>query len=198
MQIPVSPYASVVIKLLQGPVYSDEKDTWRELQSYSAQLHEYFGKIGIRLVISEDDGFARVKQDEAGEGEENALPRLMRKVSLNYETTLLCVLIREMLEEFDVRSEGTRLFVTQKDIKERIELYYKERTNKSKLWRELSKPIGSLERIGILKLTREDSTNEDNNQYEVKRIVKALIDNERLQQIHDKMKGHFTQNDSEV
>ncbi len=180
-------YAHVIIKLLQGPIYVDEKLVWRDLQSWQSSIQDYFGKIGIELLINEVDGFARIMQPESDENDENPLPRLMRKQTMNYETTLLCVILREMLEEFDIKSEGTKLFLTQKDIKERIELFYKEQTNKSKLWKELSKPINSLQSIGILKLTREDPVNKDNNQYEVKRILKALVNNDKLEQIKNKL-----------
>lgn len=180
-------YAHVIIKLLQGPVYIDEKLVWRDLQSWKSAIQDYFAKIGIELLINEVDGFARIMQPDAEENDDNPLPRLMRKQTMNYETTLLCVILREMLEEFDIKSEGTKLFLTQKDIKERIELFYKEQTNKSKLWKELSKPINSLQSIGILKLTREDAVNKDNNQYEVKRILKALVNNDKLEQIKNKL-----------
>jgi hypothetical protein len=183
-------YAHVIIKLLQGPIYSDEKAAWRDLQSWSTPIRDYFTRIGIELVINEIDGFARIIQPEVDENDENPLPRLMRKQSLNYETTLLCVILREMLEEFDVISEGSKLFLTQKEIKERIELFYKEQANKSKLWRELAKPINNLTTIGILKLTREDQSNKDNNQYEVKRIIKALISNEKLEEIKSKLESN--------
>ena len=183
-------YAHVIIKLLQGPIYVDEKIVWRDLQAWKSSIQEYFGKIGIDLIINETDGFARIAQPEADEETENPLPRLMRKQTMNYETTLLCVILREILEEFDVVSEGTKLFLTQKEIKERIELFYKEQANKSKLWKELSKPINSLQNIGILKLTREDPVNKDNNQYEVKRIIKALVSNKKLEEIRDKLKNH--------
>jgi len=189
-EIPEVPYARSIIKLLQGPVYNEDKLIWRELQSYQSQVQEYFSKIGLLLVISEGDGFARVKQPEADENDTAPLPRLMRKVQMNYETTLLCVLLREMLEEFDVRSEGTKLFVTQKDMKEWIELFYKEQSNKSKLWKDLSRPISSLLNIGILKLVREDVVHKDNNQYEVKRIIKALVDNDKLETIKQKMQQY--------
>ncbi|MFX8704332.1 hypothetical protein ABTM89_19895, partial [Acinetobacter baumannii] len=62
--------------------------------------------------------------------------------------------------------------------------------NKSKLWRELSKPINNLTNMGILKLTREDAANKDNNQYEVKRIIKALVNNEKLEEIKNKLQTH--------
>lgn len=187
---PRAPYAHVLIKLLQGPVYVDEKAVWRDLQSWQSAIQEYFAKMGLLLLINEPDGFARIMQPEADENDENPLPRLMRKQTMNYDATILCTILREVLEEFDIKSEGTKLFITQKDIKERIELFYKEQTNKSKLWKDLSKPITSLQSIGILKLTREDPVNKDNNQYEVKRIIKALVNNEKLEQIKNKLGTH--------
>lgn len=183
-------YAHVIIKLLQGPVYSDDKSTWKDLQSYATSINEYFARIGMELIISETEGFARIVQPEADEHDENPLPRLMRKQPMNYETTLLCVILREMLEEFDILSEGTKLYLTQKEIKERIELFYKEQANRSKLWKDLSRPINSLTNMGILKLNRDDATNKDNSQYEVKRIIKAFVSNERLEEIKNKLKTY--------
>ncbi len=182
-----APFAAVIIKLLQGPVYADDKNVWRDLLGWQSAVQEYFGKIGMELIITEQDGFARVIQPEADENDEKPLPRLMKKQPLSYEATLLAVLLREGLEEFDVKSEGTKFYLTQKEIKERIELFYKEQTNKSKLWKDLSKPITSLLNIGVLKLNREDTVNKDNNQYEVKRVIKAFISNEKLEEIKEKL-----------
>lgn len=183
-------YAHVIIKLLQGPIYSDDKNLWRDLLSWQSNIKEYFDKIGIELLITEPEGFARILQPEADEHDENPLPRLMRRQALSYEATLLCVILRETLEEFDIVMEGSKLYLTQKDIKERIELFLKEQTNKSKLWKDLSKPINSLLNIGILKLTREDTSNKDNNQYEVKRIIKALVTNEKLEEVKKKLEQY--------
>lgn len=183
-------FAAVVIKLLQGPVYADDKNIWRELSAWQSAIQEYFGKIGMELIISEQDGFARVLQPEADENDDNPLPRLMKKQSLNYEATLLAVILREGLEENDVKSDGRKFYLTQKEIKERIELFYKEHNNKSKLWKDLSKPITSLLNIGILKLNREDVANKDNNQYEIKRIIKAFISNDKLEEIKNKLSNY--------
>lgn len=183
-------YAHVIIKLLQGPIYVEEKNAWRDLQAWQSAIRDFFGKIGMELLINEADGFARIMQPEPDEHDESPLPRLMRKVPMSYEASLLCVILREILEEFDIKSDGTKLFLTQKDIKERIELFYKEQSNKSKLWRELSKPINSLQNIGVLKLTREDLVNKDNNQYEVKRIIKALVTNDKLEEIKTKLENY--------
>jgi hypothetical protein len=190
IKIARAPFAAVIIKLLQGPVYADDKNIWRELLGWQSAIQEYFGKIGMELIINEQDGFARVMQPETDENDDNPLPRLMKKQSLNYEATLLAVMLREGLEEFDVKSEGTKFYLTQKEIKERIELFYKEQTNKSKLWKDLSKPITSLINIGILKLNREDTVNKDNNQYEIKRIIKAFISNDKLEEIKNKLSNY--------
>lgn len=189
-KIPRATYAAVIIKLLQGPVYADDKNIWRDLLGWQSPVKEYFGKIGIELLINEPDGFARVLQPETDEHDENPLPRLMKKQAISYEATLLCVMLREGMEEFDVRSEGTKYFLTQKEIKERIELFYKDHPNKSKLWKDMSRPIGSLLNVGILKLNREDPVNKDNNQYEVKRIIKAFISNDKLEEIKNKLSGY--------
>lgn len=185
-----APFAAVIIKLLQGPVYADDKNIWRELQAWSSAIQEYFGKIGMTLEIAEQDGFARIMQPEAGENDETPLPRLMRKQSLTYEATLLAVILREGLEEFDIKSDGTKFYLTQKEIKERIELFYTEQPNKSKLWKDLSRPITSLLNVGILKLNREDAANKDNNQYEIKRIIKAFISNDKLEEIKNKLSNY--------
>ncbi len=185
-----APFAAAIIKLLQGPVYADDKNIWRELTQWPSAIQEYFGKIGMELVINEQDGFARVLQPETEEHDDNPLPRLMKKQALNYEATLLAVILREGLEEFDIKSDGNKFYLTQKEIKERIELFYKEQTNKSKLWKDLSKPITNLLTIGILKLNREDAANKDNNKYEVKRIIKAFISNEKLEEIKNKLNNY--------
>lgn len=185
-----APFAAAIIKLLQGPVYVDDKNTWRELTQWPSAIQEYFGKIGMELVINEQDGFARVLQPETDEHDDNPLPRLMKKQTLNYEATLLAVILREGLEEFDIKSDGNKFYLTQKEIKERIELFYKEQSNKSKLWKDLSKPITSLLNIGILKLNREDAANKDNNKYEVKRVIKAFISNEKLEEIKNKLNNY--------
>lgn len=185
-----APFAAVVIKLLQGPIYADDKNIWRELMAWQSAIQEYFGKIGIELVINEQDGFARVLQPEADEHDDNPLPRLMKKQTLNYEATLLAVILREGLEEFDIKSDGSKFYLTQKEIKEIIELFYKEQPNKSKLWKDLSKPITSLLNIGVLKLNREDAANKDNNKYEIKRIIKAFISNEKLEEIKNKLSNY--------
>ncbi|CAL1521520.1 DUF4194 domain-containing protein [Chitinophaga sp. MM2321] len=186
----ISPFAHVFIKLMQGPVYEEDKTYWKDLLGWQTELSKYLQQVGLQLVINESDGFARIMQPDADDTAEKPLPRLMRKTRLTYEATLLCIVLREALDEFDINGNGTRLFLTQKEIKERLTLFFKERNNKSKLLKDLNKPINSLLNIGILKATREDAANKELHQYEVKRIIKALVNNEKLEEIKSKLKLH--------
>jgi hypothetical protein len=186
-----SPFAHVFLKLMQGPLYEEDKTYWKDLLSWQTELSKYLQQVGLQLVISEADGFARIVQPEVDETmTAKPLPRLMRKTRLTYEATLLCIVLREALDEFDIKGNGTKLFLTQREIKERLAIFFKERHNKSKLLKDLNKPINSLLNIGVLRATREDAANKELNQYEVKRIIKALVNNEKLEEIKSKLKLH--------
>lgn len=186
----IAPFAHVFIKLMQGPVYEEERSYWKDLLGWQTELGKYLQQTGLQLVINEADGFARIVQPDNDEDAEKALPRLMRKSRLSYEATLLCIVLREALEEFDLKGAGTRLFLTQKEMKERLVLFFKERHNKSKMLKDLNKPINSLLGVGILKISREDVANKELQQYEVKRIIKALVNNEKLEEIKTKLNLH--------
>ena len=49
------PYAPVIVKLLQGAVYSEDK-LWNELISNQYPIGRYFRQIGIELIVEEKEG----------------------------------------------------------------------------------------------------------------------------------------------
>ena len=55
-------FSSVLIKLLQGFVVSDEKKYWESLLTYQEAVREYFAALGLQLHLSTDDGYAFLKQ----------------------------------------------------------------------------------------------------------------------------------------
>jgi hypothetical protein len=183
-----SPYAAVIIKLLQDALYDDDKH-WKELMAHQEEVIDYFDRIGVKLVIEESEGFAYVYQPEPDEDEDTRkLPRLVKRIALSYEVTLISVMLREMLEEFDVRAtDSTKFFTTNKEIKEKIEMFFKDKTNKVKLLKNFDTYINQVTNLGFLRMIREDARDKDNTQYEVKRIIKAKINNEKLEEIKQKL-----------
>src|SRR5258706_10741466 len=99
----VMPYAPVVLKVLQNPLFSDESGSWNLLLSYITPVQEYFSRIGLEVRIHEEDGYAYLHQPalEDDEGQTITLPRLTRRDRLTYHTTLLCVLLREWLHQIE-------------------------------------------------------------------------------------------------
>lgn len=178
-------YATIVLKTLQGPVYEDDT-CWLELLRLRVPVQEWLTKVGLHLSVHESDGFAHITQPPTEESDDG-LPRLMRKVHLGFEASLLCIMLRQALDEFDARSTSTKLFITGAEMKEQLSVFLKESSNRSKLLSKLNEPIEKLREIGILKPAREDDHNSDNTRYEVKRIIKALVSIEQLEDFKKKL-----------
>jgi hypothetical protein len=181
-------YAPLLIKLLQSIVYDDDKVVWNDLLAFQHQVRTYFATMGIELVLSEQEGFAYLSQPDHIEGETSQVPRLVRRMPLSYEVTLLCVVLREALEEFDVKNtDARRLFLTSKDIKDRIELFFGDRSDKVKLLERLDSYINTAVSLGFLKEIEVRSHDAQNKTYEVRRVIKSKMSLDKLEEIRAKM-----------
>ncbi len=184
MEDKVVEYAHIMIKLLQDVIYDEDKAVWSDLLTFQVPIREYFAKIGLELHIDEREGFAFLKQTAVA----LRLPRLVRRTPLSYEVTLLCVLLREILEEFDVKDiESHKCFVTAQELREKIEIFFKDSPNRVKLLERLERTIQSTVRLGFLKETERENTEADAIRYEVRRIVKARLTIEKLEEIKRKL-----------
>lgn len=176
----VAPYADVIVKLLKEVIYYDDSKIWNKLELYQVEISQYFDMIGISLIVDKRDGYAFLKQKELDE--HGTTIGLIRRVPLSYELTLICVLIREWLEEFEIRDTDSRhLFITKKALKDRIELFFKEKTNKVKMLSKLDKYIKDITDLGFLVETSKNKDFPDETTYQVKRIIKAKITNDQLE-----------------
>ena len=181
-------YAPIIVRLFQNVIYDEDRKTWQELISYQQQIRAYFATIGVELHLNETDGFAFLSQPDEMEGQ--TVPRLVRRMPLSYEITLLLVILREALEEFDVQNTESRtLFITNKDLKERIELFFEDKADKVKLLERFDTYINGVVNLGFLKEKSVKGYEEDVKTYEVRRIIKAKINNEKLEEIRSKLKG---------
>ena len=202
-------FSSVLIKLLQGFIVSDEKKYWESLLTYQEAIREYFGALGLQLHLSVDDGYAFLKQGrldqrqegtqhegveddgEAVEGfdetlEENLasqLPTLVRRIPLSFEVSLLCVLLREALEQFDSKvNDDHRLVLHRTDIYDLLKLFYEEKTDETKQIKRFDALINRVVELGFLKELKGCQ-----NSFEVRRIIKAQFDAEKLVEIKARM-----------
>lgn len=182
----IPPYASVIIKLLQGVVYNDAREIWDQLINYQMQVREYFQPIGIDVHIHESEGFAFLVQKKQEEDSGTKLPELIVKRQLSYPVTLLCVLLVERLIEFDISGgDSTRLLLDKEEIKEMVRIFLPERSNEAKMMDSIDAHINKLVEYGFL---RPLSGSED--KYEVKRILKAKVPADALLEIKRKLEEY--------
>lgn len=175
----IAPYAKSAVKLLQGPVFEEQADVWNEMIRYQVELIQYFEKIALALIIDKRDGYAFLRQIELDES--GSTIGLIRRMPLTYDHTLVCVLLREWLLEFESNDlETANLYITPRQFRDRMEMFFQEKANELKFIKELNKHFDQCVEMGFLKLVHRDITNTDENRYEVKRIIKARITTEEL------------------
>jgi Domain of unknown function (DUF4194) len=188
----VIPYAPVVLKLLQNPLFSDETASWNLLLAYLTPVQEYFARIGLEMCVQEEDGYAYLHQPalEDDEGQSIALPRLTRRDRLTYSTTLLCVLLREWLDQFEsTHLDAGKCTITDDQVRELLVPFLPARTDERALQRRIDATIERLIDLGFLK--RMPNT-EKPAYFEVRRILKAKIDAEKLAEIKEKLVRYGT------
>ncbi len=180
------PYAHVIVKLLQDTLYDENEKAWNDLLQYQIPITQYFDKIAIDLIVEKEDGYAYLKQIEIDE-EKNTIG-LVRRTPLKYEPSLICVFLREMLDDFETNNVDQRnLYVTHKQLKETIELFFKEKANKVKLFAKFDSYIDTIVDIGFLKIISKPENSKDETRYEVRRIIKAKITNDVLENFKKKL-----------
>lgn len=175
----IAVYAKSAVKLLQGPVFEDQKEIWEEINRYRVELTQYFEKIAVEVIIDNRDGYAYLKQIELDDS--GLTIGLTRRIPLSYELTLVCVLLREWLMEFESNDlETTNLYITPKQFRDRLEMFFKEKANELKLIKDLNRHFEACEKMGFLKIVNKHLSNPDEDLYEVRRIIKARITNDEL------------------
>ena len=187
----VAPYAAVMIKLLQGPLYNDDAVTWNLLLQYAEQIQVFCAQMGLELQFHEEDGFAYVRQPEIEDEEGNPLelPRLTRRIPLSYRVTLLCVLLREQLLQFEASNlDSVACILTRDQIHEILLPSLPERTNELVMRRKADALIEQVVALGFLKKRADLGA----DYFEVRRILKAKLDAEKLHELKERLKMYGT------
>lgn len=171
--------------LLRGVVYADEERTWNLLLGNVSRLKDYFGRLGLLLVVDESEGMAYLRQldeEERPEGYE-ALPKLFRATRLSYSQTLMCVLLRDefrRFEEEDMHNE--RCVVEEAALFEQWKAFFPAQGDEVKLHRDMRGSLRRLEDLGFLRRFSEEPPS-----WEVRRILKARLPAAELENLRDQL-----------
>lgn len=179
----------VAIQLLKGVLYQDKQpELWNDLLSFQAAVRDYFVIIGLQVFVDEAEGYAFLRQhpepDEASENEA-VLPQLIQRRPLSYPVSLLCVLLRKKLIEQDAAGGETRLILSREQIIDMMQVFLLEYSNEAKVVEQIDGHINRLVEYGFLRCLKAND-----ERYEVRRIVRALVDASWLVDINQKLKEY--------
>lgn len=178
-------FSRTIVALFKNVVYKEvDPEHWEIITTQKNKLEDYVSKIGLTLIVDEMDGYGYLKQRSYGEGEEE-IPRLVPRHALSYPVSLLLVLLRKQLLEFDSTTGDQRLVVTKQQIAERMSLFLRDTTNEAKLLGDIDKHIERVEKMGFLRRLRgsEDS-------FEVQRILRSFVNAEWLNQFNERLEAY--------
>ncbi|MER6704282.1 DUF4194 domain-containing protein [Streptomyces fumanus] len=169
-----------VNQLLKGPVFRDQHErAWDALVHLSARVKDYVEVMGLRVVIDEMEGYAFLQSmpddEDAVRDPRMAPPRLIPRRSLSYPVSLLIVLLRKRLAEFDAGADGTRLMITRDEIVEMIRTFLPAGSNEARLVDQIDGHIHKMVELQFLRRARGQE-----QLFEVQRIIKAFVDGQWL------------------
>lgn len=167
--------ATSVIRLMRGVVYREaDEDGWTLLERHAAPVRDHFSTIGVQVVVDDVEGYAYLRNADEDDTED-PLPRLVRRRSLTYNVSLLLVLLRKRLVEFEASGAEGKLVLTRDQLVELIRLFLTDSSNEARLIDQVDTTIRKAAEFGFLRqLPRQPG------HWEVRRILKAYVDAQTL------------------
>lgn len=167
--------ATAIIRLMNGVVYREsDESTWLTLERAGAGVRDHFATIGIDVVVDTEEGYAFLRSRPHEQGDEE-LPRLVRRRALSYPVSLLLVLLRKRLIQFETDGGEGRLVLSTEQLVEMLRLFQAESTNEARVVDIAESTIRKVAELGFLRAVRGER-----GQWEVRRIVKAFVDAETM------------------
>lgn len=177
--------ATAIIHLMRGVVYRETHEAdWETLRSDAAAVLDHFATIGIDVVIDENEGYAYLRSREETD-EEDALPRLIRRRQLTYNVSLLLVLLRRRMVEFETGGGEGRLVLSTEQIVDLLRVFQSESTNEARVMDQAETTIRKAAELGFLKELRGQR-----GQWEVRRILKAYVDAQTMNNFAAKLREY--------
>ncbi len=173
---------ALLIGLFKGVLYQDQNpDLWQGLLNLQARVRDYVGVLGLELILDEAEGYAYLRQ-RAQTDEEVELPRLVARRQLSYPVSLLLALLRKKLAEHDATGAEPRLILSREQIVDMLRVFLPDTANEARLMDRIDSHINKVLELGLLRQLRGQQ-----DQFEVRRILKAFVDAQWLAEFDRKL-----------
>jgi hypothetical protein len=179
--------ASAIIRLMRGVAYREtDEDTWSTLDRRGPAVRDHFATIGVDVIIDDTEGYAYLRSQD-DDSDQSALPRLVNRRSLTYNVSLLLVLLRKRLVEFETTGGEGKLVLSRDQIVEMLRLFLTDSTNEARVIDQAEATIKKAAELGFLRQLRSQA-----DQWEVRRILKAYVDAQTLSDFARKLEEYRT------
>jgi len=184
-------FSQPLIALFKSVLQQDKTpDLWQMLLEHQADISDYVQVLGLELIVDEAEGHAFLHQ-RAADDDEQALPRLIVRRQLSYPVSLMLALLRKKLAEHDAGEGGARLVLTRDEIVDMLRLFLPETANEAKLIDRVGMDINKIIEMGFLRRLRGQD-----NHFEVRRILKAYVDAQWLNEFSARLDEYAEHADS--
>lgn len=174
--------ALAIIRLMNGVVYQElDEDVWQALHRHTAAVKDHFASIGVEVVIDDAEGYAYLRAHPESETE-RPLPRLVARRALPYHDSLLLVLLRKRLVEFETTGGETKLVVTREELISMLQIFLADTQDEARAVDRIDTIIRRVTEMGFLRPLRGEE-----NTWEVMRILKAYVDAQTLADFEAKL-----------
>lgn len=176
--------ATAIIRLMNGVLYRTTHEAeWRTLEDDFGPVHDHFQAIGVSVVVDDLEGYAylRTIQEEPGA---SPLPRLVRRRALTYNVSLLLLLLRKRLAEFESSGDDGKLVLSRDQIVELVRVFLADSTNEARVVDQVDATINQVTKLGFLSQLR------GHPEWEVRRIIKAYVDAETMSDFAAKLASY--------
>ena len=179
------PFPRVIIALMKGVVYEENDPAlWQDLFNLQARTRDYISVLGLELLLDEAEGYAWLRTRPATEGAPE-LPRLITRRQLSFPVSLLLALLRKKLVEFDAGGGDSRLILSRDEIVELLRVFLPAGSNEARLIKQIDSHINKIIDSGFIRRLRGTE-----NQFEVRRILKAFVDAQWLTEFDQRLEEY--------
>ena len=176
----------ILITLLKGVVYQEDNSRkWQDLLDHQGQVRDYLSVIGLELFLFEDEGFAFLKNKEKNEVDVE-IPQLIIRRQLSYPVSLMLAQLRRKLVEHDASSSEERLIIDKQEIIDLMGTFILHGSNEVQFIRKVDAALQRVYELGFIRFLGDKK-----DKIEVKRIIKAFVDAQWLQDFDTRIKDYL-------
>jgi hypothetical protein len=177
--------SGALVALFRGVISRDaHAKHWNTLLTQQAQIDDYMSKIGLVLVVDASDGYAYLRQQTQTDDHLD-IPRLIPRHQLSYLDSVMLVLLRKQLLEFDSGDNAERLILSRQELVELLRPYLKDTSNEVKQLREIDAHLAKIKDMGFIRMLEGAD-----GRFEALRILRGFVDAQWLDGVDKRLREY--------